>query len=60
MTRHIDPRFGENSYRLANIDRSEPALNLFEVPAGYRIVDATGPTPAPGHRIRMRKPAGEQ
>lgn len=60
MTRHIDPRFGENSYRLANIDRSEPVRNLFEVPAGYRIVDSTGPTPAPGHRIRMRKPAGEQ
>ncbi len=34
--------------------------NLFEVPASYRIIDATGPTPAPGHRIRMRKLAGEQ
>jgi hypothetical protein len=54
MTRHSDPRFGENSYRLANIDRSEPALSLFEVPAGYRIEE--GPLP----KMRRMKPAGEQ
>ena len=35
MTRHSDPRFGESSYRLTNIDRSEPARSLFEVPADY-------------------------
>ena len=34
MTRHVDPRFGENSYKLTNINRSEPARELFEVPAG--------------------------
>lgn len=56
MTRHIDPRFGENSYRLANIDRTEPARSLFEVPAGYRIEEG----PGPGHKVRLRKPAGEQ
>lgn len=59
MTRHIDPRFGENSYRLANIDRTEPARSLFEVPAGYRIEEGPGPG-APGHKIRTRKPASEQ
>ena len=32
MTQHSDPRFGETSYRLTNIDRSEPAKSLFEVP----------------------------
>ncbi len=37
MTRHIDPRFGENSYKLTNINRSEPARELFEVPAGYAV-----------------------
>lgn len=37
MTRHIDPRFGENSYKLTNINRSEPARELFEVPAGYTV-----------------------
>jgi len=56
MTRHIDPRFGENSYRLANIDRTDPARSLFEVPAGYRIEEG----PGPGHKVRLRKPAGEQ
>ena len=60
MTRHIDPRFGENSYRLANIDRTEPARSLFEVPAGYRVEEGPGPAPMPGQKIRMRKPAGEQ
>jgi hypothetical protein len=55
MTRHTDPRFGENSYRLANIDRSEPARSLFEVPAGYRIEEV----PVPAHKLR-RKLAGEQ
>ena len=56
MTRHIDPRFGESSYRLANIDRTEPARSLFEVPAGYRIEEG----PGPGQKIKPRKPAGEQ
>lgn len=56
MTKHIDPRFGENTYRLANIDRTEPARSLFEVPAGYRIEEG----PGPGQKMRTRKPAGEQ
>src|SRR5437667_2458453 len=37
MTRHADPRTGENVYRLTNIDRSEPAHSLFEAPADYQI-----------------------
>ncbi len=37
MTRHSDPRFGENSYQLTNINRSEPGRELFEVPAGYTL-----------------------
>jgi TonB family protein len=37
MTRHSDPRMGESSYRLTNIDRSEPAKSLFEVPADYTL-----------------------
>jgi TonB family protein len=37
MTRHSDPRFGESSYRLTNIDRSEPARSLFEVPSDYTL-----------------------
>jgi TonB family protein len=40
MTRHSDPRFGENSYQLMDINRTEPARELFEVPAGYRIEES--------------------
>ncbi len=32
-----DPRYGENVYRLTNINRSEPAKDLFEVPADYTV-----------------------
>jgi TonB family protein len=37
MTKHTDPRFGENGYKLTNISRSEPARELFEVPAGFTV-----------------------
>lgn len=39
MTKHSDPRFGETTYRLANITRAEPDHSLFEVPAGFNIND---------------------
>ena len=42
LTKHSDPRFGETTYRLTNINRSEPAHSLFEVPADYAI-KAGGP-----------------
>jgi hypothetical protein len=32
-----DPRFGETSYTLSNIQRGEPDSNQFQVPAGYTI-----------------------
>lgn len=54
MTRHSDPRFGENSYRLTNISLTEPARSLFEIPAGYTIKE--GPEPM---QFRMKKPAQE-
>ena len=37
MTRQSDPRFGETTYRLTNINRSEPAKTLFEVPSDYTV-----------------------
>ena len=37
MTRHNDPRSGENVYRLTNINRSEPARSLFEPPPDFRL-----------------------
>jgi hypothetical protein len=37
MTRHSDPRNGDESFRLTNISRNEPAAYLFQAPAGYQI-----------------------
>jgi hypothetical protein len=37
MTRHNDPRSGENVYRLVNILRAEPDPALFQVPADYTV-----------------------
>jgi hypothetical protein len=36
-SRHSDPRFGEQIYRLTNISRSEPDRSLFTVPSDYKI-----------------------
>ena len=43
MTRHHDPRSGDTNYRLTNINRRDPEPSLFEIPAGYRILDKTAP-----------------
>lgn len=37
MTRHSDPRTGETTYRLTNINRAEPDRSLFEVPGDYTV-----------------------
>jgi hypothetical protein len=38
MSKTTDPRFGEQTYRLTNIVRTEPDPTLFNVPSGYRVV----------------------
>lgn len=40
MTRTSDPRSGETTYKLTNINRSEPARTLFEVPSDYTVKDS--------------------
>ena len=58
MTRHSDPRFGETTYKLTNINRTEPAKTLFEVPADYTIkTHLVGPSVAP---FRTRKSANPE
>lgn len=52
LTRHSDPRFGETTYRLTNINRSEPARTLFEVPSDYTVKE--GPQHFPRTMQRMR------
>ena len=42
MTRHSDPRTGETTYKLTNINRTEPAKSLFEVPSDYTIKESPG------------------
>ena len=60
MTKHSDPRMGENTYRLTNINRSEPPHSLFELPSDYTIKE----TVAPGMRMKieseLRKPGEKQ
>jgi hypothetical protein len=51
MTRHSDPRFGETTYKLTNISRTEPDHSLFEVPAGYTLKEESL-----SPKIRMKKP----
>jgi hypothetical protein len=39
LVRSTDPRAGEDSFKLVNVNRSEPAAYLFQVPSGYQIVE---------------------
>ena len=59
MTRHSDPRFGETTYRLTNINRAEPDRTLFEVPAGYTVKEG-GPFVRGIQPMQMRRPRNEQ
>jgi len=51
LSKHTDPRMGEHTYRLTNINRSEPAQSLFAVPADYSVSERSfnrGPGGGPG------------
>jgi hypothetical protein len=39
LSTRSDPRFGETTYRLTNVVRSEPSPDLFQVPPDYQIQD---------------------
>ena len=58
MTRHSDPRTGETTYKLTNIDRTEPAHSLFEVPPGYTVKERSEMAPkiAPLPRKKSANP----
>jgi hypothetical protein len=61
MSKHSDPRSGENTYRLTNINRTEPAHSLFEVPSDYTIQES-GPPAEMRYKIEreMRRPSSNQ
>lgn len=51
--RNVDPRFGEITYRLVNVQRSEPPPELFTVPQDYQLVRDRVP-----HVVLDRRAAG--
>ncbi|HEX4948851.1 MAG TPA: hypothetical protein VFZ34_19395 [Blastocatellia bacterium] len=53
LSKHRDPRYGENIYRLTNINRSEPPAALFQPPADYTISESRG---GRGGKPMMRRP----
>src|SRR5689334_17333349 len=57
MTKHSDPRNGETTYKLTNINRSEPAKSLFEVPPGFTVKEMQMGLVAP---TRMKKPGNPE
>jgi hypothetical protein len=52
LTKNSDPRMGETTYRLTNINRSEPDPSLFQVPADYTVDEGGGPRLLPGEPFR--------
>ncbi|MGH9612923.1 MAG: hypothetical protein ACRD4P_07585 [Bryobacteraceae bacterium] len=40
MSKRSDPRFGDTTYQLTNIERAEPDPMLFQVPSDYKVEDA--------------------
>ena len=59
MTRHTDPRSGETTYKLTNINRAEPSKSLFEVPPGFTVTEMKPglPSIAP---LPRKKPANQE
>lgn len=48
MTKHSDPRFGETTYTVTNVQRSEPDPSHFTVPSDYTVEQE------PAGRLRRR------
>lgn len=61
MSKHSDPRSGENTYRLTNINRTEPPHSLFEVPSDYTVQEG-GPPAEMRYKIEreVRRPGSNQ
>lgn len=56
LSRHSDPRSGEQTYRLTSIRRGEPDPSLFTVPNGYRVISE----PATLYRLHTTKSEAEK
>ena len=51
-----DPRFGTTTYTVTNLQRTEPAANLFTVPAEYTVQTGGRGPGGPGGRAPMAPP----
>ncbi|HEU0174260.1 MAG TPA: energy transducer TonB [Blastocatellia bacterium] len=40
LSKRSDPRFGESTYQVTNIIRSEPDATLFQIPSDYTVIDS--------------------
>jgi hypothetical protein len=54
LSKHNDPRSGEQTYRLTNIRRDEPPASLFTPPADYKLIESGAPKP---RAVVVPKPA---
>ena len=43
LVHHTDPRSGEQTVAISDIQRADPPAAMFEVPAGFKTVDVTPP-----------------
>ena len=63
FSKHSDPRFGEQTYKVTNIVRSEPDPSLFSVPKGYTVLAEPATVYkldtkiAPTHTVTATRPA---
>jgi putative restriction endonuclease len=52
LMRHVDPRFGETTFRLTNVSCGEQDRALFYPPDGYKVVNPMrGPRGLPGRQL---------
>jgi hypothetical protein len=49
LVRHSDPRVGVDTVGLSNLKREEPPAGMFQIPAGYQVINVT---PASGRTDR--------
>jgi len=56
LSKRSDPRFGESTYRVTNISRSEPDAALFQVPPDYVVKDGgfNFGAPTSGAELKLR------
>jgi hypothetical protein len=49
QSKRDDPRFGESTFSVENIQKGEPPADLFQVPSDYTVQAGPVPPPPPSH-----------